>query len=134
MKIHHVGLVVSDVAEALDALGLPRDSVSESVFDPVQGNILHFVHIPANNLWLEFVQPTTDSSTTRRFADRHGLGLHHIGFATDDLNTTESLYSAREATFALGRYGISVKSFGGRIRTLFIGVRGLIVEFVASHD
>jgi catechol 2,3-dioxygenase-like lactoylglutathione lyase family enzyme len=134
MKIHHLGLVVSDVAEALDALGLPQDSVSESVFDPVQGNMLHFVHIPANDLWLELVQPTTDSSTTRRFAAKHGLGLHHIGFATEDLSATEGLYSARTATFALGRYGISVNSFGGRIRTLFFAVRGLIVEFVAAHD
>lgn len=130
MKIHHIGVVVSDLDETLAALGLTRDDVVESVYDPVQDNHLHFVHLPANDLWLECVQPVSGRASTARFAAKHGIGLHHLGFEADDLAVAERRHATREAAFALGRYSSDVRSFGGRVRTLFVAVRGLILEYV----
>ncbi|MBM3788671.1 MAG: hypothetical protein FJW30_30410 [Acidobacteria bacterium] len=131
MKIHHIGIVAKDVPETLAALGLSPDAVMESVFDPVQENTLHFVYLADNDLWLEIVQPMSDASSTASFARRVGCGLHHIGFASDGLNSSEALHSDRVGAFKLGQYQISVRSFGGDIRTLFIAMRGLIIEYVA---
>ncbi len=130
MKIHHLGIVVADVDEALNALGLDRSAISETVHDPGQKNNLHFIHLPENDMWLELVEPCADDATTARFATKFGIGLHHLAMASDDLQATEQTYSARPANFVLGRYEIAVQSFGGRIRTLFIAVKGLILEFV----
>ena len=61
------------------------------------------------------------------------MGLHHIAFGSDDLAKVEDLYTNRPASFVLGKYEINVKSFGGEIKTLFIAVKGLILEFVRKE-
>lgn len=130
MKIHHLGIVTDDVDATLAAFGLTREAIAETVFDPGQKNNLHFVHLPANDMWLELVEPTTEDASTARFARKHGMGLHHLAIGSDDLVATEVSYATMPAAFVLGRYAISVRSFGGSIRTLFIAVKGLILEFV----
>lgn len=130
MKIHHLGIVVSDVDEALIALGLDRSAIAETVFDPNQKNNLHFINLPENNLWLELVEPMAEDATTAKFAKKFSLGLHHLAMGSDNLEAIEAAYTARPGNFVLGRYQITVNSFGGQIRTLFVAVKGLILEFV----
>jgi len=130
MKIHHLGIVTNDVPGTLLAMGLTQDDISETVFDPVQKNNLHFINLPENNLWLELVEPMAEDASTAKFAKKHGVGLHHLGMVSDDLNASESLYSDMPFAFTLGRYHIDVDSFGGKISTLFVAFKGLIVEFV----
>ncbi len=57
MKIQHLGVVVSNVDEALLALGLSREAITETVYDPNQKNNLHFIYLKENDLWLELVEP-----------------------------------------------------------------------------
>ena len=130
MKIHHIGIVVTDVDEALAALGLNRLNITETVFDPNQKNKLHFIHLPENNLWLELVEPVAENASTAKFAKKFSIGLHHLAMGTEDIEAEEAIYSVRPGNFVLGRYQISVDSFGGKIQTLFIAVKGLILEFV----
>lgn len=130
MKIHHLGIVTDDVDAALQALGLTREAISETVYDPGQKNNLHFVHLPENDLWLELVEPMAENASTAKFARKFGMGLHHLAMGSPDLAATEASYLSMPAAFTLGRYHISVRSFGGKIRTLFIAVKGLIIEFV----
>lgn len=130
MKIHHLGIVTSDVDETLLALGLDRASIAETVFDSNQKNNLHFIHLPENDMWLELVEPVSDDASTARFAKKHGMGLHHLAMGSNNLENTESVYAARPGNFVLGRYAIDVPSFGGNIKTLFVAVKGLILEFV----
>lgn len=134
MKIQHLGIVVSDLDETLAALGLDRSAVVETVHDPVQQNDLHFIYLSGNDCWLELVEPKSPTASTARFAAKFGMGLHHLGFVTDDLAHAEALHADRVGAFTLGRYQIEVKSFGGRIRTLFIAVKGLILEYVKVDD
>jgi hypothetical protein len=130
MKIHHLGIVVTDVDEALAALGLNRLDIAETVFDPYQKNNLHFIHLPENNLWLELVEPVTEDASTANFAKKFSIGLHHLAMGTEDIEAVEAAYFVRPGNFILGRYQITVDSFGGKIRTLFVAVKGLILEFV----
>jgi hypothetical protein len=130
MRIQHLGIVVSDVDETLAAFGLDRSAIAETVHDPIQQNDLHFIHLPDNNCWLELVEPKTAAASTATFAGKFGMGLHHLGFDSDDLDESEALHANRPGAFTLGRYQIEVRSFGGKIRTLFIAVKGLILEYV----
>jgi hypothetical protein len=134
MKIQHLGIVVSSVEETLSALGLDRSAITETVHDPVQKNDLHFIHLPANSLWLELVEPMDPSASTAAFARRFGMGLHHLGIDSGDLDASEALHRDRPGAFPLGRYQITVESFGGRIRTMFIAVKGLILEYVKVDE
>lgn len=69
MRIHRIGVVVSNLDETLVAPDVTHDDVVESVYDPVQDNHLHFVHLPAKGLWLEFVQPVSGRAGTARCAE-----------------------------------------------------------------
>jgi hypothetical protein len=130
MKIHHLGVVTADVAETLRAFRLRPEDIVETVYDPVQKNNLHFIRLVENDMWLELVEPLASDASTARFAKKFGIGLHHMAMSSDDLDTEVSSYADMPGAFPLGRYGISVQSFGGRIRTLFVAIKGLIIEFV----
>ena len=130
MKIHHLGIVVTDVAETLQALGLDETAIRETVYDPIQQNKLHFIYLKENDLWLELVEPTNETASTHKFAKKFGMGLHHLGMSSDNLELSEKKYENQKGAFSLGRYQIEVNSFGGKIRTLFIAIKGLIIEFV----
>ncbi len=51
--------------------------------EPVSCELL-FAVIPMNGFVLELHQPTGGPSTFQEFLDRHGNGVHHIGFETGD--------------------------------------------------
>jgi len=130
VKIHHLGIVVTDVAETLQVLGLDETAIRETVYDPIQKNKLHFIYLKENDLWLELVEPTDETASTHKFAKKFGMGLHHLGMGSDNLDLSEKKYENQKGAFTLGRYQIKVNSFGGKIRTLFIAIKGLILEFV----
>ena len=134
MKIHHLGIVVTEVTETLQALGLDETAIRETVYDPIQKNKLHFIYLKENDLWLELVEPTDETASTHKFAKKFGMGLHHLGMGSDNLELSEKKYENQKGAFTLGRYKIEVKSFGGKIRTLFIAIKGLILEFVQVEN
>ena len=49
--------------------------------EPVSSEIL-FAVIPMNGFVLELHQPVSGPNTFREFLDKHGCGVHHIGFET----------------------------------------------------
>ena len=134
MKIHHLGIVVTDVSETLQALGLDETAIRETVYDPIQKNKLHFIYLKENDLWIELVEPTNETASTHKFAKKFGMGLHHLGMGSDNLELSEKKYENQKGAFSLGRYQIEVNSFGGKIRTLFIAIKGLILEFVQVEN
>ncbi|TFG61601.1 MAG: hypothetical protein E4H32_07140 [Nitrospirales bacterium] len=134
MKIHHLGIVVSDVDEALEALGIGREEIVETVYDPIQKNNLHIIPLKGNNLWIELIEPTAPDSSTYNFAKKFSLGLHHLSLESGNLEKAESSHSMRSGNFPIGRYSISMQSFGGAVRTLFVAVKGLILEYIKVED
>jgi len=130
MKIHHLGLVSDNLEELIKSLDINKSSISETINDPVQNNKLQFTYLPENKLWLELIEPSNEKSTTYKFAKKNGQGLHHIGITCKDIENVEEYYSNLDEAFVVGRYNINVKSFGGNIKTLFIVIKGLIIEFI----
>jgi len=132
MKIHHLGIVIRNMSEALLALGKSLDDVLEKVADHEQNNNLYFIHLPENNLWIELVEPMNEHSTVTTFLKKNGMAFHHIGLQITDLAQIEESYGNRKGAFLLGGYNIFVRSFGGNLKTRFVFVNGLLLEYVQS--
>lgn len=131
-KIHHISLVTNDVELALKTFNLTKSDIKETYVDAYQKNRLYFIYFEQNDLWFEIVEPIDKNSTTYNFAQKMGLGLHHLGIATDNLELTEKEYTERPFVYKIGNYTNNVKSFGGEISTVFVAIKGLILEFVAN--
>ena len=64
------------------------------------------------------------------FVNKNQSALHHIGISTDNIEHENSFYSKLPSNFIIGKYQLAVKSFGGKIKTLFVAFKGMITEFV----
>ena len=131
-KIHHLALVTNDLELTLNSLNIKKSDIQEVFTDHEQKNTIYFVYINENKLWLEIIVPTNENSTTYNFAKKFGLGLHHLGFTTNNLEETEKNYVSRPMVFKIGNYKNKVECFGGEISTVFVAIKGLILEFVAN--
>ena len=130
MKIHHIGIATNDVDSLLKVYKLKRDDIAETVFDSEQKNNLHFIFLKENNLWIEIIEPVDKTSTISNFVNKNQSALHHIGISTDNIEHENSFYSKLPSNFIIGKYQLAVKSFGGKIKTLFVAFKGMITEFV----
>ena len=129
-KIHHLALVTNNLELTLNSLNIKKSDIQEVFIDHEQKNTIYFVYIKENNLWLEIIVPTNENSTTYNLAKKFGLGLHHLGFTTNNLEETEKNYVSRPMVFKIGNYKNKVECFGGEISTIFMAIKGLILEFV----
>lgn len=82
--------------------------------------------------YIQLITPTSDDSTVKRFLDRRGPGLHHVGFAVASL---------ADALGHLKRQGIRLidqepRPGGGGHRVAFVHPRataGVLVELVEDE-
>ncbi len=124
-KIHHIGLAVKSIDEALKgylALGLHVEG-SEVVAE--QGVKVAF--LPVGETHLELLEPTGESSPVARFLASRGEGMHHICLAVSDI----------EAALAeLKRQGLRLiddkpRIGAGGARIAFVhpsGMHGVLIE------
>jgi methylmalonyl-CoA epimerase len=99
-RIDQIAIAVTDIDEALafyaNAFGL----------QPTSRRMLHDhgveeAMIDIGGVWLQLVKPLGPDSPVTRFLERHGPGLHHLGFgvasldaALDHLRATPMLHSS----------------------------------------
>ena len=129
-RIHHLGVACKNISELLTALEISQEDISEVYEDHEQNNTLYFIELKENNLWLECVVPMNEHSTVWKFVKKNGIGLHHLGFESRDLNDEKQKMNQKEGAFEITGFDLFIKSFGGKIKTLFFLVKGLIVEYV----
>jgi len=84
-KIHHVGVAVRNLEEALrfyrDVLGLP---VHKQATVEEQGVKAALLTIGQSEI--ELLEPLGPETAVGRFLERRGEGLHHLCFQTDDID------------------------------------------------
>jgi methylmalonyl-CoA epimerase len=98
-ELHHVGVVVSSIAESVpfyrDTLGMRAGPVRELVDQRVRATFL-----TGPNARIELIEPIDAESGVARFlAERGKPALHHVCFVVDDL---------RGALAALARRGVEL--------------------------
>jgi len=83
-KVHHIGVAVRSADAALgfyrDALGLTVTKDQVLAEQGVRGVLL-----AAGETEIELLEPVRSASAVARFLDSRGEGLHHLCFATDDI-------------------------------------------------
>jgi methylmalonyl-CoA epimerase len=84
-KIDHIAIIVKDADEALkNYSGMFGFEVVEKMGGP--GGEFKAVLVRVGDITLEFLQPLTDKGSFARFLEERGGGLHHVSFATNDIN------------------------------------------------
>ncbi len=93
-RIDHIGIAVASLDDAVrfyeTALGL-RCLKREEV--PDQKARVAFFDVGGTHI--ELLEPLAETGPIARFLERHGEGIHHLAFATDDIDA--QLERAREA-------------------------------------
>jgi methylmalonyl-CoA/ethylmalonyl-CoA epimerase len=93
LQLHHIGIVVSDLDEAIvkyDALGF-RDGERHEI--PEQHIVA--VTFQAGPGWVELIQPTDLEGPIARYMAKRGEGTHHVAYAVNDIRA--ELARLREA-------------------------------------
>jgi methylmalonyl-CoA epimerase len=126
VSIHHVAIAVHDIDEALtffrDSLGLEVSERGEVPEDDVE-----IARLPTDAGGLELVAPIGQESSTARFLDRRGEGLHHVCLATDHLEGAIERLRAAGAQLV----GEKPRANGDRPRLVFVHPRdahGVLLE------
>jgi methylmalonyl-CoA epimerase len=83
-KINHIGIAVKNLEEAIamyEKLGLRVEGIDE-----VPEQKVKVAFLPIGEVRIELLEPTSDDSPIAKFIEKKGQGIHHIAFATDDIN------------------------------------------------
>lgn len=132
MKVDHIGIVVPNVAEAVERwrplLGAPESAVPEEI----AGNGVRASFLSAGETHLELLEPTGPDSPVAKFLESRGGGLHHIAFAVPDVDAALADVARRGGRLidVKGRPGARGRRVGFCHPSAFGGV---LVEFVGEH-
>lgn len=83
-KIDHLGVAVRSLETVIpyyrDILGLECEGQEE-----VESQKVKTAFFTAGDVHIELLEPTSDESPIAKFLEKNGEGIHHIAFATDDV-------------------------------------------------
>ncbi len=86
LRLHHVGVVVAEIASAGEAYcrRLGYQVESPVIHDPRQAACVQFLRLPGDSVFLELVAPDTPASPLQA-ALAKGQPLHHLCYSTGDI-------------------------------------------------
>lgn len=94
-KIHHVGVVVRDMKQALrfyqDTLGLTIHQIETIAEQGVRAVLL-----TVGDSEIELLEPVVADNGVARYLESRGEGLHHVCFEVDDLDRDLDALKAAE--------------------------------------
>ena len=96
-KIHHIGIAVQKLDQAVNTYGLLGLSVSKIENVPHMGVKVAFLNIGDSRL--ELLEPTSNESPIARFLEKKGEGIHHICIEVDDLKKATKLLKSQKIQF-----------------------------------
>lgn len=109
-KFDHIGIVVDDLDAALDHFrGLfefrDEDLIYERDYDDVdpgtnEVDVMHFALFPVGECYLELIEPVSEGPM-KKFLERTGGGIHHLGITTNDLRAEWKRLSAEREKYGV---------------------------------
>ncbi|MBM4054735.1 MAG: methylmalonyl-CoA epimerase [Planctomycetes bacterium] len=131
-KIDHLGIAVRSLDEAVQyyeqALGLKCGGREEV---PLQKVKIAFFQV--GDVRLELLEPASLESPVAQFLEKHGEGIHHVAFSTNNID--EQLSKAKNAGCHL-IHEIPIKGAGGR-NVAFLhpkSTHGVLTEFCSMES
>lgn len=130
MKLHHVGMAVSSIAEHAEqyrrALGISL--TSEIIEDELQQVRVAFAQV-GDGVFIEFVEPLSDDSPISNLLKRGG-GLYHSCYVVPDIEA--AIEQVRQAGGAIVSGPMPARAFDNR-RIAFVYTPGRsLVEFLEA--
>ena len=97
-RIDHIGVAVSDLDEAA-ALYRERFQMAEQHRETVEEQGVEAILFEVGEGHVELIAPLSPDTGVGKFIERNGPGLHHVAYATDDIDS--ALGAVREAGLRL---------------------------------
>ncbi len=97
-RIDHIGVAVEDLDGAVD-LYARQFQMDEQHRETVEEQGVEAVLLGVGDGHVELIRPLSPESGVGRFLERNGPGLHHVAYATDDIDS--ALVTVREAGLRL---------------------------------
>lgn len=83
-KIDHLGIAVKSLDESIQyyekVLGIPCERVEE-----VESQKVKTAFFNVDGVHIELLEPTSPESPIAKFLDKKGPGIHHLAFASNDV-------------------------------------------------
>ena len=128
MKIHHVGVAVSDLDEAI---ALYQKAFGAELVHRASTDELTAAFLQAGDAEVELLQPLRDDSPVGKFLANRGPGLHHIAVAVPDID--KAIAEARAEGLEMIDQEPRIGLHGTRIAFVHPkSVGGVLTEFVEA--
>jgi methylmalonyl-CoA/ethylmalonyl-CoA epimerase len=83
-RVHHIGIAVRDLDAAIEFYGATfgveftyRHTVEEQGVEEAMGRV--------GESWIQLLRPLGPDTPVGKFIERKGEGVHHVGYAVDDV-------------------------------------------------
>ncbi len=131
-RLHHVGLLVANVATASEQLIKRFGYVAESpvIEDPLQTAFVMFLKLPGADHWTELVAPNGPGSALSTALKTRKGGTHHLCYEIADI--ASACERLRDRGMLLVAPPVPAMAFGGRRIAWLIDADCLLVELVES--
>lgn len=140
VEIDHVGVVAQHWDQArkvlLEQLGLELDEkrspLPDGVYFAPERTNNYFITVGLGKTRVEVLIPADSTSGTARFLARNGPGLHHIGYACNDV----AIEAQRLEESGLRRIDLGPVEPGRRLTAAFFhpkSVNGILTELVPVY-
>ncbi len=140
VEIDHIGVVARTWDEAcrvlVDELGLVVDEkrapLPDGVYFAPEQTHNYFLKVGLGNTRVEILIPTGTTSGTAKFLERNGPGLHHIGYACEDVGAEAERLEGK----GLRRIDIGPPEPGRKLAAAFFhpkSVNGVLTELVPVY-
>ncbi len=130
-RIDHVGIVVQDLEQALEAYQLALGLSLQEIAD-LPDQKVRVAFLPVGESSIELVQPVTEESGVAQFLEKHGEGFHHICLQVEDIDAILEQLSAYDVPL------IDQQSRpGAHGRIAFVhprGMHGVLIELVQHTE
>jgi len=128
LKIHHVGVAVSDLDEAI---ALYQKVFGAELVHRASTDELTAAFLQAGDAEVELLQPLRDDSPVGKFLANRGPGLHHIAVAVSDID--KAIAEARADGLEMIDQEPRIGLHGTRIAFVHPkSVGGVLTEFVEA--
>lgn len=97
MKLHHVGVVVSNIQRSVGELGSFFKFETISTTFPVDSQKVNVCFLKIGEPFLELIEPAASDSPISEFA-KSGGGMHHLCFEVDDIKKELEAMAKKGAT------------------------------------
>ncbi|MDE1769508.1 MAG: VOC family protein [Thaumarchaeota archaeon] len=97
MKLHHIGIVVSNIQQSLGELKNYLNFETISGILPVGSQKVNICFLKVGEPFLELIEPVSQDSPVSEFA-RVGGGVHHLCFEVKDIESELANFSKKGAT------------------------------------